>query len=87
MSTYTTLEKIACLDRELALRRNVYAARIRQGKMRADTAQREIGLMEAIREDYWVWHQSQSSTAAPREAMSGSVFISDALLPVISFAF
>lgn len=40
---------IKCVDRELALRRNVYRKRVETGKMKSEVAQREIRAMEDIR--------------------------------------
>jgi len=48
----TNEEKITALKRELAMRRNVYAKRVREGKMRQSDADREIAIFEAILDDY-----------------------------------
>ncbi len=48
----TDAEKIAWLKRELAMRRRVYPRQVGRGQMRQDEADREIGLIEAILEDY-----------------------------------
>jgi hypothetical protein len=50
--TYSDAEKIACLRRELAMRRNVYQKRVLEGRMRPEARDREIGLMQAILDDY-----------------------------------
>ena len=49
---YTAYEKLKCVEREIALRRAVYAKRIAAGTMLPSTADREIGIMEAIAADY-----------------------------------
>jgi hypothetical protein len=49
MSARPTLtEQIACVRRELALRRNVYPKFILQGRMTPDKAVDEIDAMEAV---------------------------------------
>lgn len=40
----------ACAEREVKFRKRVYARRVSLGKMRQDHADREIGLMSAIRD-------------------------------------
>lgn len=50
--TYTPADKLACVERELAFRRRVYARRVDAGKMSQKNADKEIGCMEAIRDDY-----------------------------------
>lgn len=49
---FTNAEKIACLRRELAMRRNVFQKRVDEGRMKPEARDREIGLMEAILADY-----------------------------------
>lgn len=49
---YTAQEKFECADRELRKRKQVYRNRVETGRMTPFQAQREIGLMEEIREDY-----------------------------------
>ena len=44
--------KIKCVERELALRRNVYPKWVAQGKMTQAAAQKEIQIMEDIANDY-----------------------------------
>lgn len=44
----TLADKIACLKREVALRRNVYPGFVARGKMKAHVADREITVMRAI---------------------------------------
>lgn len=45
-------EKLACIRRELSLRRHVYPRRIAEQKMSQRLADREISTMEAIEKDY-----------------------------------
>jgi hypothetical protein len=52
MSAYTDEEKLAEIDREMALRQKVYRWQIRNGKLTKDQAARQIGLLVAIRMDY-----------------------------------
>ena len=44
--------KLKCVERELALRRNVYPKWVAQGKMTQAAAQKEIQIMEDIANDY-----------------------------------
>ncbi len=60
--TPTDADKIACLRRELAMRRRVYPRQVGRGQMTQAEADREIGLIEAILEDY-----------APAESEAGQV--------------
>jgi hypothetical protein len=48
----TDLDKLKCLARELALRRNVYAKRLRGGTMSEHEALHEITVIQAIVNDY-----------------------------------
>ena len=52
MSDFSDEEKLACIERELSIRRGVYALRVRQGSMSDSQRWREIHLMEAIAQDY-----------------------------------
>jgi hypothetical protein len=52
MAAFTTNEKLACVARELVLRRNAYPKWVAGGRMKQETADREIALMEAIVADY-----------------------------------
>jgi len=52
MGLFTNLEKAADARREVALRRNVYAKRIKAGLMSWGSAQRQIGIMEEIAAEY-----------------------------------
>jgi hypothetical protein len=51
---FTIANKLACLERELKMRRRVYPRWITQGKMDASKAAHEIECMEAIVIDYRV---------------------------------
>lgn len=44
----TLAEMIAEVDREVAMRREVYARRVADGRMRQETAERQIAVMEAV---------------------------------------
>lgn len=48
----SAIEKLACVKRELMMRRNVYPRWIEHGKITAGKAAHEIACMEAIVEDY-----------------------------------
>lgn len=52
MSDYSFEDKMKCAQRELVLRKNVYPARVKLGKMKTSQADREIAIMEAIHADY-----------------------------------
>jgi len=52
MSLVSTADKVACLRRELALRRNVYAHRVKRRLMDPAQADREIEVMAEILADY-----------------------------------
>jgi hypothetical protein len=56
----TTQDKLRCVAREVALRRNVYRKRVALGKMTAELAQRELELMQAILDDYKNWIQEET---------------------------
>jgi hypothetical protein len=45
-------DKVACLRREIDMRREVYPRRIAKGAMTMEKASREINVMRAILEDY-----------------------------------
>lgn len=49
---YTIDEKIACLSREVQMRRRVYAHQVNEGRMAAATAEKEIGIMTEVMEEY-----------------------------------
>jgi hypothetical protein len=44
--------KLACIEREIKMRRHVYPKRVREGIMPTHMAEREIAIMEAIASDY-----------------------------------
>lgn len=48
----TTADKLACAERELAMRLRVYPRWVEEGKMSADKAKREVACMAAIARDY-----------------------------------
>lgn len=48
----TTLDKLGCAKRELALRRNVYPKWVEAGRMTERQAADQLRVMEAIVEDY-----------------------------------
>ncbi|MGC2778048.1 MAG: hypothetical protein WA418_20665 [Bradyrhizobium sp.] len=52
MTTYTDQEKLAEIDREMALRHKAYRWQVRNGKLTKDQAARQLGLLVAIRMDY-----------------------------------
>jgi len=49
---YSDADKIACLKRELKMRRNVYGRRVEEGRMTPEAMQREIGIMTEILEEF-----------------------------------
>ena len=49
---FSTEDKIKALQREIAMRRAVYGARVGQGRMKQAEADREIAVMAAILKDY-----------------------------------
>lgn len=48
----TDEEKLAAVERELALRRRVYPRQVEAGRMGADFAEAQISVMAGIAEDY-----------------------------------
>ena len=48
----SSAEKLACLEREIAMRRRVYPKWIASGKLKQEKADREIAVMEAVAADY-----------------------------------
>lgn len=46
----TLAEQIKCVERELAMRQNVYGSWVRQGRMKKEKADHEIAAMTAILE-------------------------------------
>ena len=61
---YTLDEKIACLSREVQMRRRVYARQVNDGRMDAATAERETGIMGEVLAEY----------QAQRDALQPSLF-------------
>lgn len=49
---FTNTEKLACVERELKLRKSVYPRWVGKGKMTIEQARREIELMQGIVADY-----------------------------------
>lgn len=49
---FTAAEKLAAVEREIGLRRHVYARRVDEGRMSRKLADAQIAVMEAIAEDY-----------------------------------
>lgn len=52
MTKYSDGEKAAAAEREVAMRRSVYAIRIDSRKMTRAEADREIAIMQEIADDY-----------------------------------
>jgi hypothetical protein len=52
MSDFSDQEKLACIEREIQVRRKVYPGRVKKGLMPLRMALREHALMEAIARDY-----------------------------------
>jgi hypothetical protein len=50
--TYTTEQKLKAIERELALRRRVYARQIMTHRISQQFADEQIAIFEAIRRDY-----------------------------------
>lgn len=50
--SYTTQQKLRALQREIALREQVYPRRVEAGRMAEHEATWQIGVMRAIEEDY-----------------------------------
>lgn len=48
----TTADKLACLKREIAMRKRVYPRWVEAGRLSSAKAADEIAIMEAIMEDY-----------------------------------
>lgn len=49
---YSTDQKIACIEREIRLRRQAYPKWVAQSRMSQAIAERELGCMAAILADY-----------------------------------
>ena len=65
MSAVPLADQIRCVERELALRRNVYEKRVRNGYMKEEDAQRELAAMRAVLETL---HEVGSLREALKEA-------------------
>lgn len=61
---YSLDDKIACLSREVGMRRRVYAKQVIEGRMDAAKAEKETGIMAAVLADY----------QAQRDALQPSLF-------------
>lgn len=48
--TFSLDQQLECIDRELTMRRRVYAAWVRDRRMTQDKADYEIGCMQEVRE-------------------------------------
>lgn len=51
MAHFTFADKIACVEREIAMRKRVYRAWVGNGKMKLDDAEYQIACMEAVLAD------------------------------------
>ena len=49
----TNEQKLACIKRELGYRTRVYPRLIENGSMTKEQADRQIGIMQAIADDYY----------------------------------
>ncbi len=49
---FTNAAKLKEVERELALRRNVYPAMVRGGRMKQEEMDRRIAILEAVAKDY-----------------------------------
>jgi len=52
MSEFTPEDKLRAVEREILMRRRVYARYVQEGKMKQQQADQGIAVMEAIAEDY-----------------------------------
>ncbi len=52
MTGFSTDEKRAAIEREIKMRKRVYPRWVSEGRMKAEDADREIRVMEAILADY-----------------------------------
>jgi hypothetical protein len=46
------VDKLRCIEREIAMRKAVYPKWVASGRMKQDKADREIAVMESIAADY-----------------------------------
>jgi hypothetical protein len=56
---FTVAEKLKCAKRELALRQAVYPKFIASGRLKQQSADQEIALMQAIVDDYTALEQTE----------------------------
>ena len=49
---FTLDQKIACLEREIAMRKSVYWRKVSRGQMTREEAEHEVAVMRAILDDY-----------------------------------
>jgi hypothetical protein len=49
---FTARQKLECIEREIKYREWVYPRRVAEGKMTQGQADKQLGLMEEIAEDY-----------------------------------
>ena len=68
--TVTHAEMIACIRRELALRKNVYPGFVAKKRMSQSEADREIARMQAV-------HDMVSNVAALEEQLAAPIDVSD----------
>lgn len=61
----TTTEQIACVRREIALRRRVFPRRVDSGDMARQTAEREIAAMEDILERLRLTDEGEAEATFP----------------------
>ncbi|RVH81731.1 hypothetical protein CN204_24060 [Sinorhizobium meliloti] len=62
----TTREKANCAAREVKQRRWVYSRLVAEGRMRQQSAEREIEVMQAIADDYLRWaDEEELQTSLP----------------------
>lgn len=57
--TFTATEKLEAVERELKYRHRVYNRMILDNKMNREFANRQIGVFEAIAEDYREWAKKE----------------------------
>lgn len=62
MTEFTYDQQLAEVDRELAMRRRLYPQWVAKGTLRAETADRQIAIMEAVRETVRQRRQDQQMT-------------------------
>lgn len=52
MEMIEAVDKLRCIEREIAMRKAVYPKWVASGRMKQDKADREIAVMEAVAADY-----------------------------------